>query len=382
MAVEFRRPGFGVVLCFRGTLSTGDFENIKPWIFDWIHERGAEMMRYQWLTIAGLPWTEQMASDSKHGDSLARAAWSGKIQMDMLKNQKRWRKLAEDNGIDPERAEKTGYWEFSKRIAEVAVRNVHANETFMLTGHSAGGTRAALLSMYFKKKLGKNYEAISFAGPGPLCFARHMATGANLLEDVDPYIMHQQITEYVHPLDFYGNLDYDAGNVCLLGTTNLECSAPAKYCEHMYGHTATTNFVANDKWMADIMRKRKRCLYQTHYWLGGMNRNLLNDSFLHVDGTTDGGCSMRSAIPSSDPHGLCPTPTKFAGPVGCNHQISKEACSVSSSARFGQSCLWCEASARCRAYSLTGYWGESCTSGWKDYGHSSRELCSMPTSAT
>jgi len=55
------------------------------------------------------------------------------------------------------------------------------------------------------------------------------------LEDVDPYIMHKQITEYVHPLDFYGNIDYDAGNVCLLGTANLECSTSAKYGEQMYG---------------------------------------------------------------------------------------------------------------------------------------------------
>jgi len=262
----------------------------------------------------------------------------------------------------------------------VAVSNAHANETFMLTGYSAGGTRASLLSMYFEKKFGKSYETISFVAPGPLCFARHMATGANLLEDVDPYIMHQQITEYVNPLDFYGNFDYDAGNVCLVGTTNLECSAAAKDCEHIYGRTATTNMIA-DGLYKDIMRKRKRCSYQTHYWLGGMDKILLNDSFLHVDGTTDGGCSMRSAIPSSDPHGLCPTPTKFAGPVGCNHQISKEACSVSSSATFGQSCLWCEADAKCRAYSSTstGFWGESCASGWKDYGHVSGELCPVPT---
>jgi len=199
------------------------------------------------------------------------------------------------------------------------------------------------------------------------------------LEDVDPYVMHQQITEYVNPLDFYGDFDYDAGNVCLLGTTNLECSAAAKYCQHMYGHTATTHMVANDLWMAHTMRERKRCLYQTHYWLGGINMNLRNDNFLHEDGTTDGGCSMRSAIPSSDPNGLCPTPTSIAGAIGCNHQFSKEACSVSSSP-LGQSCLWCEADAKCRAYSSTvGFFGEACASSWKDYGHVSRELCPVPT---
>ena len=145
----------------------------------------------------------------------------------------------------------------------------------MITGHGHGGTRAALVSMYFEKKLGRYYEAVTFGAPGALCWARNLDHGGNLLDDVDPFIMHSQITDYVHPLDITGHLDYDPGNMCLVGTTNIECSPTAAFCEQVYGHTATEIGAAvYDPGLGRIglLEDSDRCSYFTHYWLGEIGR--------------------------------------------------------------------------------------------------------------
>ena len=35
-AIEFAANGLGRVLAFRGSYSDGDFDNIKPWITEWV----------------------------------------------------------------------------------------------------------------------------------------------------------------------------------------------------------------------------------------------------------------------------------------------------------------------------------------------------------
>jgi hypothetical protein len=76
------------------------------------------------------------------------------------------------------------------------VNALPAGQSLLLTGHSQGGTRAALASMYLRKRTGVSYETVSFAATGAACMARRLYnTGANFLRDVNPYIRHPQITE-------------------------------------------------------------------------------------------------------------------------------------------------------------------------------------------
>ena len=47
-----------------------------------------------------------------------------------------------------------------------------AREELLLTGHSQGGARASLVSMYLKKKYGVSYNTVTFAATGDLCCLR------------------------------------------------------------------------------------------------------------------------------------------------------------------------------------------------------------------
>ena len=76
----------------------------------------------------------------------------------------------------------------------------------VLTGHSQGGTRAQLASMYLQKEYGIQVPTVSFAATGAACMARQLFdTSGNLLQDVNPFAAHDQIVEYVRPLDPWGN---------------------------------------------------------------------------------------------------------------------------------------------------------------------------------
>ena len=64
----------------------------------------------------------------------------------------------------------------------------------MLSGHSQGGTRAQMMSMYLKKTRGLEVETVSFSGTGAKCMAGLvMNDDANYLDDVDPDIEHTQV---------------------------------------------------------------------------------------------------------------------------------------------------------------------------------------------
>lgn len=268
--------------------------------------------------------------------------------------------IAEEKGLDANKVGKTGYWEFSKAIADSVRSSLGENETLTISGHSQGGARAALISMYLEKKYGEKHDTVTFAATGGSCFSRDLAyTSGNMLDDVDPYVSHDQVTEYVHPLDVYGYLDYDVGDVCVYGTQGLAESRAKKYCEPVFGHQAADLMVAGSVPGSDeLSEKFARCRYFTHAWYA-MNVDLMDDNVLLEDGKTDGGCKAQEAIPKDDSR--CPDVT-LNSPDGCNDELSCSSCSISTSPG-GLSCKWCEAEKKCRSTSATWFW--SCSSEWK-----------------
>lgn len=89
----------------------------------------------------------------------------------------------------------------------------------ILTGHSQGGTRAALVSMWRKKKFAETIPAYTFAGTGVQCAVRGALPKA-YSDDVDVTVAHAQITQYVHALDPYGWIDHQppGTQICSYGT--------------------------------------------------------------------------------------------------------------------------------------------------------------------
>ena len=130
-----------------------------------------------------------------------------------------------------------GYWSITKALVEKTYDNFKAQArtttnatTFILSGHSAGGTRAALASMYMKKMKSVTIPTVTFAATGSQCPPRDLHSGKNLLDEVDPYISHSQITEYVP------NPVHIPKNVCLYAHypqmwSNIDALADMKHAD-------------------------------------------------------------------------------------------------------------------------------------------------------
>jgi hypothetical protein len=129
-----------------------------------------------------------------------------------------------------------------------ADRDLSAEPNIYISGHSQGGARASLVSMWLEKIDGKKYKTYSISPLGVQCFSRRLSflpgssEGQNYLADVDPYIFHDQITSIMHPLDYYALTDYQPGKVCHLGSSLLGTSQPGgadleNYIDKMVGYT-------------------------------------------------------------------------------------------------------------------------------------------------
>jgi Lipase (class 3) len=334
-AMEWNVDPTTTILVFRGTFSHGDFANIEHWMVDYLLERSTDRMKEAWVDDAGLQWTTEM-QDRFKDDTLDKLEIRAALRtqergfpqelVDAISANTTLQQSLKNGGLTLQDAKQTGYWKLTKYIIDEVYANVISqNRTLILTGHSQGGTRAQLASMYLQHEYGVKVPTISFAGTGSACMTRHQfATKGNFLRDVDPYYVYDQIVEYVHPLDPWGNsmLGQDnGGRVCYFGTskllipTNTSISSstsshdPAyKYCSRIYGWSGPA-LVANEHLSSpdeDLRNNFRRCRYFTHN-PKAMFMSLSGDGVLHEDGTTDGGCRAIPVITIDDPNGTCPT---------------------------------------------------------------------------
>lgn len=336
--------GDTTILAFRGTFSVGDYANIENWMVDYILERSTDRMKKAWVQDAGLEWTKEMEEHSLVDDRWAkleiRAGESyilgrNRPLKDGLTRKKSFMEklvnaVAENatltsaiGGLTLKEAEATGYWKLTKFVVDEAAKTAREhNRTLLLTGHSQGGTRAQFASMYLYKTTGIAHPTITFAATGGACAARLMFdSNANLLDDVDPFVKHENMVEYVNPLDPWGNsmLGMDNGDqVCLWGKHDAQFAEVSQddsvmdvnfgayyYCSKIYGWpgpsiiAAQAGLTGNE----DLRYNFQRCRYFTHMAeaiLFGLERNL------NEDGTTDGGCYRLAVISQDDPDGVCP----------------------------------------------------------------------------
>jgi hypothetical protein len=173
-----------------------------------------------------------------------------------------------------------------------------------LTGHSQGGGRASLASMWIKKSWNKEYQTYVFSAVGTQCAVRYALPDV-YASDVDVTAVHSHITNYVHVLDAYGRMDYGNGEVCLFGQTDLRDTtkfSPTKhFCERSVGYSGPTLLLPFSEKENDFAM----CRYYTH-WSSAVNKWLSDDTVLLADGTTDGGCTDAQLVPANDPEALCP----------------------------------------------------------------------------
>ena len=314
------------ILVFRGTYSPGDYDNIEHWMMDYILEKSTDRMKQAWVDDSGLPWTSEMQS-RLHDDTIDRLEIRAFLRLkgqefpknliDAISSNEALQELLLDSsgdGLTLQDEVETGYWKLTKHIVdEVYARAFSQNRTLVISGHSQGGTRAQLASMYLHHKHGVKIPTVSFAATGSACVARHLFhSKANFLSDVDPMVAHDHITEYVHPLDPWGNsmLGQDnGGQVCYYGTSYFSMTDPTfKYCSQIYGWSGPTSIANENSPLPrdiDLQNNFKRCRYFTH---NPKAMFMALARLLNEDGTTeDGGCQDIPVIPLEDSNGSCPT---------------------------------------------------------------------------
>ena len=141
--------------------------------------------------------------------------------------------------------------------------------------------------------------------------ARLLYSNENLLDDIDPFVKHPQITEYVHVLDPWGQaLGREVGNTCLYGVSDIKESQAYKQCVKIWGYPGE-NLWFNEG--ADVLNMQDAerniffslCRYHTHY-LPTMVKDLQLAGVLLDDGATKDGCSQMPIASKDDPNRVCP----------------------------------------------------------------------------
>jgi len=222
------------MLVFRGSYSQGDFDNILKWMKDWILEKMEQRVKDSWTDTLGKELTEEQKARTG-GDLQSRCAMrAGTTLFTQMHNGD----LADSvDGVSKEDIKRYGYWPITKvMVREVlpADRDLAAEPNIYISGHSQGGARSSLVSMWLEKEDGTKYKTYSLSPIGTQCMSRKLSflpgssNGYNYLDDVDPYISHDQITSFLHPLDYYALTDYQPGKVCYFGNSRCGRSEGAK----------------------------------------------------------------------------------------------------------------------------------------------------------
>ncbi|GMH89151.1 hypothetical protein TrVE_jg11726 [Triparma verrucosa] len=301
------------MIVFRGSYSTGDFDNIVKWIKDWILDRMEQRVKDSY-TDMGYELTDEQKARSG-GDVQSRCALrAGTTVFTQLHNTD----LANNaDGITKEDIKRYGYWPITKMMVRQVLptsRSISSEGPTYITGHSQGGARASLVSMWLEKEDNVKYRTYAMSPVGVSCFSRKLSflpgstEGENLLHDVDPTYIHDQIVSYYHPFDFYALMDYQVGTVCKYGTSRLHTDLEGgsdlmHWVDKTVGYTGPELMVDMFQTIpADVFGKTR---FWTHSILW-MNIIFENATILLPDGTTDGGCSNEVLIPEGDPDKLCP----------------------------------------------------------------------------
>jgi len=212
---------------------------------------------------------------------------------------------------------KYGYWPITKMMVRAllpADRDQDAEPNIFISGHSQGGARASLVSMWLEKEDGKKYKTYSLSPLGVQCISRQLAflpgstNGADYLDDVDPYVFHDQITSYLHPFDVYALTDYQPGKVCKYGSSRLNTDEQGgadlqSFFERIVGYSGPVLY-------NNIFQQAPSMNFGlTRYWthsISWMNVLFSQDEFLTEEGVTDGGCVDAVVVSKEDPDNMCP----------------------------------------------------------------------------
>jgi hypothetical protein len=304
---------------FRGSYTDGDYNIVLNWMNEWYLEKAGAWSIDAWEKTGHTVSSEMKGRTeaSLPTECAWRLATPGlyETNADVLYEGLKGTNLE----VSKDDVRKKGMWELTKKIVRKFLpedRDKESEKLTVFTGHSQGGARANLVSMWLEKQDDFKYKSIAIAPLGLQCWTREMSPHMNedpadLLDDLDPYVFHDQCVSYLHPLDLYAGSDFQPGRVCEYGNTLLGTDRPGgKDLEYWFekivgfpGYLVTT---------PDLDPVPFYDFRMSRYWTHSISfANMLFSSteFLAEDGTTDGGCYDADIIPENDPDGQCPTGT-------------------------------------------------------------------------
>eukprot|EP01065_Artemidia_motanka_P042187 TRINITY_DN5611_c0_g1_i1.p1 TRINITY_DN5611_c0_g1~~TRINITY_DN5611_c0_g1_i1.p1 ORF type:complete len:604 (+),score=196.10 TRINITY_DN5611_c0_g1_i1:134-1813(+) len=263
-ALEFIR-GTQHVLVFRGSYNPGDYINIRNWILPWGYEKMDDHMKQSWTEFGGYEWTAEMQARRVPVDQYYCLIENNPMFRSTETSWDSWGlRVSNLTGTMTQRqAVKTGYWTLVKAMVDSVLTSMVSGSSLILTGHSQGGAHAQMASMWLRTRglaNSRRTPAVTFASAGGgVCTPRYLHLGhTNLLTEINPYIFHDQIVDYAHALDPWGNnLGIDAGTTRFYNQRGDLNDLGYKWCKLVYGETALKMVYTNDaRW--------NRCLIATH----------------------------------------------------------------------------------------------------------------------
>lgn len=153
------------MIVFRGSYSSGDFDNIVKWIKDWILDRMEKRVKDSYTDMGYELTSEQEARSG--GDVQSRCALrAGTAVFTQMHNTD----LANSaDGVSKNDINKWGYWPITKMMVRQVLpadRDQGAEGDIYITGHSQGGARASLVSMWLEKEDGSKYRTYAMSPVG------------------------------------------------------------------------------------------------------------------------------------------------------------------------------------------------------------------------
>eukprot|EP00756_Hemistasia_phaeocysticola_P007050 Hpha_TRINITY_DN14106_c0_g1::TRINITY_DN14106_c0_g1_i1::g.10554::m.10554 len=300
-AIEFVN-GNNHFLVFRGSYSPGEYENIRMWMTEYAAQKMLVKMERSWSADAGFQWTDEQTNKTGNPE-MTRFYYclaTGTFQAN-------WKaaaaELAAKSTLSSESAFKMGTWELSKRMFEQVRSSLPNGASLYLSGHSQGGGRAELLSMWQKKTHNRRVAGVTFASAGAgACTPRGMAlTGTSLLSEMDPTVHHEQLVDYVHPLDPWGNnLEEKVGTTRFISAKGDKTDSGYLRCLPLYGKNPLGEILLSSTVL-------NTCLKETHN-INYMIVRLSTAGIVYSNGTTIGGQTYKSTLPNS----LCPSGKLFS----------------------------------------------------------------------
>eukprot|EP00906_Rhabdomonas_costata_P009906 RCo013950 len=305
--IRVYRQNDSSVIVFRGSFSDSDYDNDLLMYTDFIIYRWREAIINSYQSYFKQQVTGSMSS---RGSGATEWFWNGVTQLvSSVRVAAFATRLADAAQLNPFQALDFGYWPVVKQMmAEILIDVGFPWNKVYLTGHSSGGSTAALVSMWVLTRWGVALETVTLEPVGSQCWMLSALRG-----DINSSLSTSHITAYRDAYSDYAALDVQLGNVCVYGIDRARQAS--LYCESLLGYPGAQRLLPEAK-------TAENCRYFVHNVFAIYENLFANTSAyaLPPNGSTAGPyglpCQLQPIIRPGDAQCASKSYTSDAGYAG------------------------------------------------------------------